>query len=144
MVKPRKIGKQVSRKAKRAKQELVAPDGVDAPDEDVPGPSTNPATNLMLADVAVRAGSYIVRDVVEKGFLRGRYGKQTAKEIVQNKTLGSQIIGFGLAKLATRNLPGALLVGGGVAVKALYDRAQSRKAAKRKGDRELLDLADKD
>ena len=42
--------------------------------------------------------------------LRGRYGKDTAREIVQNKTLGQTLVSFGLAKLATKNLPGALLV----------------------------------
>ncbi len=41
---------------------------------------------------------------------------------------GSGLIGFGLgmmaARIATRSLPGALLVGGAMVAKALYDRAQ--------------------
>ena len=79
--------------------------------EQMPGPTENPATNLRMGDVAIRAGSYIARRSLEKGMLRGRYGKDTAREIVQNKTLGQTLVSFGLAKLATKNLPGALLVG---------------------------------
>ena len=68
--------------------------------EQMPGPTENPATNLMMVDVAIRAGSYIARRSIEKGMLRGRYGKDTAREIVQNKTLGQTLVSFGLAKLA--------------------------------------------
>ena len=41
---------------------------------------------------------------------------------------GSGLIGFGLgvmaARIATRSIPGAVLVGGALVAKALYDRAQ--------------------
>ena len=45
--------------------------------------------------------------------LRGRYGKETAREIVQNKTLGQTLVSFGLAKLATATCPARCIVGGG-------------------------------
>lgn len=109
--------------------------------EQMPGPTENPATNLMMVDVAIRAGSYIARRSLEKGMLRGRYGKDTAREIVQNKTLGQTLVSFGLAKLATKNLPGALLVGGGAVVKSLYDRRRSRLGQRREGDRDLIEQA---
>ena len=112
--------------------------------EGMPGPTHNPATNLMVADVAIRAGSYIARRAVEKGLLRGRYGKETAREIVRNKTLGQTLVSFGLAKLATRNLPGALIVGGAALAKTLYDRRRSRSAQRREGDRELIEQAHRD
>ena len=51
---------------------------------------------------------------------------------------------FGLAKLATRNLPGALIVGGGALAKTLYDRRRSRSAQRREGDRELIEQAHRD
>ena len=95
----------------------------------------------MMVDVAIRAGSYIARRSLEKGMLRGRYGKDVAREIVQNKTLGQTLVSFGLAKLATKNLPGALLVGGGAVVKSLYDRRRSRLAQRREGDRDLIEQA---
>lgn len=107
----------------------------------VPGPSDNPATNLMMADVAIRAGSYIVRRSIEKGFLRGRYGKETAKDIVRNKTLGQTLVSFALARVATRNVPGAILVGGGALLKTLHDRRKSKRHNKHEGDRELIKQA---
>ncbi|MBO9509999.1 hypothetical protein [Erythrobacter sp. A6_0] len=107
----------------------------------MPGPTDNPATNLMMADVVIRAGSYVARRAIEKGILRGRYGKDVAKNIVQNKTLGQSLVSFGLAKLATKNLPGAMIVGGGALVKTLYDRRKSRGGQRREGDRELIEQA---
>lgn len=106
----------------------------------VPGPSENPATNIIMADVAMRAGSYVLRSAVEKGFLRGRYGKDTASQIVSNKSLKKSLASFALAKLATRSLPGAVIVGGGMVAKTLFDRGRSRRA-QRAGDRELLEQA---
>lgn len=45
---------------------------------------------------------------------------------------GSGLIGFGLgvmaARIATRSIPGAVLVGGALVAKALYDRAQDEVA----------------
>lgn len=45
---------------------------------------------------------------------------------------GSGLIGFGLgmmaARIATRSLPGALLVGGAMVAKALYDRSKEEEA----------------
>ncbi|WP_369026042.1 hypothetical protein [Qipengyuania sp. RANM35] len=107
----------------------------------VPGPTENPLTNLMLADVAIRAGSYIVRRTVEKGFLRGRYGKEAARDIIQNKTLGQTVVSFGLARLATRNLPGAIIVGGGALAKTLYDRRKSKRKQQAEGDAQLIEQA---
>ncbi|WP_240782032.1 hypothetical protein [Qipengyuania sediminis] len=109
--------------------------------EGIPGPSPNPATNFMLADVAIRAGSYLARRGVEKGLLAGRYGKDTAKDIVINKTLGQSLISFALARLATRSVPGALVVGGGALAKSLLDRRKNRLSAKAEGDAKLLDQA---
>ena len=107
---------------------------------EVPGPTPNPATNLIMADVAMRAGSYVLRSAVEKGFLRGRYGADTASQIVENKSLGKTLASFALAKLATRSLPGAIIVGGGMAAKTLYDRSRSRRA-RGEGDKELIEQA---
>ena len=34
--------------------------------DDVPGPSENPMTNFLLADLMIRAGSYVARDAIER------------------------------------------------------------------------------
>lgn len=108
---------------------------------EVPGPTDNPATNLILADIAIRAGTYLARRGVEKGLLAGRYGKETAHDIVKNRSLKQSLASFILASVATRSLPGAVLVGGGALAKTLLDRRKSRRRAKLEGDRKLLEQA---
>lgn len=108
----------------------------------VPGPSENPATNLLLADVVMRMGSYVLRSGVEKAFLKGRYGKDAAKSIVDNRTLGRSLVSVALAKFATRSVPGMALVGTGILGKLLYDHSKTRRANLAKGDADLLEQAD--
>ena len=110
---------------------------------EVPGPSSNPATNLIIQDIAMRAGGRLMRHAVEKGLLRGRYGGTGAKAIVENRSLLHTLLSGVLARAATRSLPGAALVGGGLVVKTLYDRRQRKKAAKKAGDRSLARMAKK-
>ena len=129
------VARRPSRKASR-----ILPKKSDG----IPGPSENPATNFILADIAIRAGTYLARRGVEKGLLANRYGKDTAKKIVQNKTLGQTLISFALARLATRSVPGAIVVGGGALAKTLLDRRKSRRRAEAEGDRQLIEQADGD
>ena len=109
--------------------------------EGIPGPSDNPATNFFIADLAIRAGSYLARRGVEKGLLANRYGKDTAHSIVENKSIKQTLFSAALARVATRSVPGAILVGGGAVAKTLLDRRKSRLSAKAEGDRKLLDQA---
>ncbi len=109
----------------------------------VPGPSSDPETNLIMADVAMRAGTTILRSAVEKGFLKGRYGSETASEIVSNRSVKKTLTSFALAKLATRSLPGAVLVSGGMLAKTLFDKGRARRARLR-GDRRLREQAKND
>ena len=133
------MGKHVSRYGAKAVDKLRK--ATPKKRADVPGPSEDPATNIMLADVTIRAGSYILRRSVEKGFLRGRYGRDTARDIIRNKSLGTSLMSFALARIATRSLPGAVLVGGGALAKTLYDRRKGKRKAERDGDRKLLEQA---
>ena len=110
---------------------------------EVVGPSTNPATNLIIQDIAMRAGGRLVRHTLEKGLLRGRYGGAGAKAIVENRSLVHTFVSGMLARYATRSLPGAVLIGGGLVAKTLFDRSQSKRAAKRKGDKTLGKMAKK-
>ena len=103
----------------------------------VPGPSPNPATNLLIHDVVMRTGGRLIRHTVEKGVLAGRYGGKDAKKIIENRGIGQALVGTLIARLATRSLPGAVVVGGGLIVKTLYDRSRSKKAARGSGDRML-------
>ena len=109
---------------------------------EIPGPSSNPASNIVMADVVMRMGSYLLRRSVERGFLKGRYGKRTARDILKNRTMGQTLASVAIARLATSSLPGAAVVSGGMAAKVLLDRSRARRAAKAEGDQDLLDTAD--
>ena len=108
----------------------------------VPGPSTNPATNLIIADVGMRAASILFRKTMEKGLLRARFDREKAREIVQGKTTGHTLASYFIAKAATRSVPGFLLVTGGLLGKAIIDRGLRRGEAEARGDRTLNKVAE--
>ena len=112
--------------------------------ENVPGPTENPATNLLLADVVMRMGSYVLRGGVEKAFLKKRFDDQTARDIKNNRSIMRTLGSIVVAKFATRSVPGAAIVGTGILGKVLYDRSKSRRHSKREGDVQLLEQADRD
>jgi len=101
---------------------------MESPGGTVPGPSPDPASNLIMADIAIRAGTYILRDVVEKSMLKGRYSPNVAKKILNNRSKGQNLAAFAAAKVATRSVPGAAVVGSGILLKALFDLSQKRRA----------------
>lgn len=105
-----------------------------------PGPSPDPSTNLILADILIRAGIYIVRRGVERSLLKGRYGKETAKDIIANRKTSQNLAAFAAARLATRSVPGAAIVGTGIGLKMLLDLSNKRRA-RLKGERELAKQA---
>ena len=96
---------------------------------DTNGPSPNPMTNLVIADIALRGGGQLLRHAVERTLLGAKYSPQKAKDIVKGRTMAQTLIGTALARVATRSVPGAILVGGGMLAKTLYDRSRARKAA---------------
>lgn len=111
---------------------------------DVPGPTDNPATNLLLADVVMRMGSRLLRGGVERAFLKGRYGKETAASIVGGRSWTRSLGAVAIARFATRSVPGALIVGTGLLGKLLYEQSKSRRAARADGDATLLEAAAED
>jgi len=110
---------------------------VNGPSNEIAGPSTNPSTNLIINDIMLRSVGRLARQTVEKGILRRRYDPAKAKAIVENRSLLHTLAAYGVTKLATRSLPGALVVGGGLLAKTLFDRSQSRRSSRRAGEKAL-------
>ena len=110
----------------------------------VAGPSPNPMTNALIHDIALRSVGRLARLTVEKGLLQRRYGPDFAKRAIENRSTLHALAAYGVTKVATRSVPGALLVGGSVLAKTLFDRSQSRRKARRKGDRMIERMADQD
>ncbi|MEC9065919.1 MAG: hypothetical protein VX569_01400 [Pseudomonadota bacterium] len=122
----------------------AAGDRMNPGNREVAGPSPNPATNLLIHDVLLRSGGRLLRLGLEKGLLSNRYGGSQAKQMVENRTMVQTLATFAIARLATRSIPGAIVVGGGLVAKTLLDRRQSRRGARRKGDRALREQAKED
>ncbi|MGZ3171545.1 MAG: hypothetical protein ACXWJC_00490 [Croceibacterium sp.] len=108
----------------------------------VPGPSPNPATNVLIAEILVRSGGRLARRALEKGLLKARFEREQAVAIIEGRGLAHTLISTTVARVATRSVPGALLVGGGLLAKTLYDRSISRRKARRRGRKALEDQAD--
>ena len=100
---------------------------IEAQSERMPGPSTNPATNLLIADLVVRGVTRMTRQTLHKSVLRTGYSREKARKLANDHTILSTLALYGLSKLATRSVPGAMLVGGGLLAKTLYDRGKSRR-----------------
>lgn len=133
----------------RASDKIAKPVGEASQDrrphlEGMPGPSTNPATNMLIADIALRSAGRIVRNSMQKGMLRAGFDRDQAREIVNSRTMLSSLILYGASKVATRSIPGALLVGGGLLAKTLYDRGLSKREARRQGIEQIDTMTEED
>ncbi|WP_234024866.1 hypothetical protein [Tsuneonella amylolytica] len=133
--KTKKLGARISSKGSRAVDRAITK--ASGNDTGVPGPSPNPATNLIIHDVLLRAGGRLMRTTLEKGLLANRYGKHSAQKMVDNRSVKQALAGYAVSRFATRSVPGAILVSGGLLAKTLFDRSQSRRSAKRAGDKAL-------
>ena len=109
------------------------------------GISPNPATNMFIADIAMRGVSQIVRNTLHKSVLQNAYGPDKAKRIVENKSLLRSLTLLAASRVATRSVPGAALVGGSLIAKALLERSQAKRkgarATRRKGEETLEKMA---
>ena len=101
------------------------------------GPSSNPMTNLIIADLALRGGGQLLRHAVERTLLGAKFSPAKAKNIVAGRTMFQTLLGTAVARIATRSVPGAILVGGGLLAKSLLDRREDKRTARAKGQREI-------
>jgi len=107
----------------------------------VPGPSPNSATNVLIAEILVRSAGRLARRAMEKGLLKARFEGEQAVAIVEGRGLTHALVSTTVSRVATRSVPGALLVGGGLLAKTIYDRTISRREARRRGRKQLAEQA---
>lgn len=135
-----KIGKKAESARDAAKGKAV----------DAANPSPNPMTNMILADIALRSGGALLRRAVETGLLgaalgaasKGKGKKAAAGKVIKGRSMAQTLVGTAVARIATRSVPGAIVVGGGLLAKTLYDRRKGKQAAK-DGTKALKDQASK-
>ncbi len=114
------------------KRRSAAPEKVEAGSDAngaTTGPTPNPMSNMVLADIALRGGGALLKRAVETGILGQATGAAKAKRVIKGRSMTQTLVGTALARIATRSVPGAIIVGGGMLAKTLYDRRKGRKAA---------------
>jgi hypothetical protein len=84
----------------------------------------------LIARLARHGGDKLLDQAVDKLFpdAPAAEGGKAAR-----RTLTRTIAGAALIRVATRSVPGAIIVGGGILAKTLYDRRRARKAPAGKG-----------
>lgn len=102
----------------------------------LPLPSPVAGTNLVIADIVLRAAGGLLRDQMEKGLLRGNYDKTKVDKLIHGRGLASSVALWGASHLARRSPLGLAVVVGGLAAKVFYDRGK-RLEANRKAQASL-------
>ncbi len=128
------MARRIMGKAK-AKTTNTKSDGIE-------GTSPNPMTNLILTDLLLRGGGQLLRHAVETALLASKYDKTKAKKIIKGRSLTQTIVSTAVARIATRSVPGAIVVGGASLAKLLYDRRRGR-VARLEGQRDVAKQAAK-
>lgn len=97
----------------------------------IPAPSANPVTNLIITDIVLRATSRLMRRSVERVFIGAKHSPREARAVLSSGTFAKSLASSAIARFATRSPPGAMLVGGALIAKVLYDRAQDKRTRRR-------------
>lgn len=92
--------------------------------------------SLLVSEIVLRSLGLVTRQTIEKAVARRRFDPAKAKAIVENRSILHTAAAYGVTKLATRSVPGALLVGSGLLAKTLYDRSNAKRKS-RKGSKKL-------
>lgn len=107
-------------------RELVRSDTDATENTRLPVPSTNPATNLVIADIIIRAVSTMVRNKVERRVASASFDDdERARQFVDGRTIVTSMALYGASKLATRSPLGLGIVATALVGKTLYDRGKT-------------------
>ncbi|AKM09830.1 hypothetical protein [Croceicoccus naphthovorans] len=107
------------------------------PKRRIPGLSPNPMTNLIVTDIALRGAGRLARHFTEKALLRTRYSKDDAEKVVEGRSMAQTLAAVAVARIATRSLPGAAIVGSGILAKSLWDRSRGKRTARSEGRKQM-------
>ncbi len=121
----------------------AAKDALETATDQAPSPSPNSMTNLIIADFALRSGGQLLRHAVERTLLGAKYSKNDAKNLVKGRSMAQTLVGTAIARIATRSVPGALVIGGGLLAKTLYDRRKGKATARAEGRKAIAKQAEK-
>ncbi|MFM7350106.1 MAG: hypothetical protein ACKO01_11580 [Erythrobacter sp.] len=97
----------------------------DKPRAKLPLPSQEPSTNILIADIVLRAAGGLLRDRLEKGLVtRNHDDDPKAKRMIEKRGITTSAMMWGASRLARRSPIGLAVVAGGLAAKVFYDRGK--------------------
>ena len=127
-------------KGKRGKAAAAPPTDAAAANKPAPtGPAGLPlpspvaGTNLVIADIVLRAAGGMLRNRMERGLLAKSYDKAKADKLVDGRGLATSVALWGASHLARRSPIGLAVVAGGLAAKVFYDRGKRLEAKRKAG-----------
>ena len=107
------------------------------PAADSPPDPVGPVTRAILAGVAMRTGSSLLKRSVDRGILGAApeafkaaakaAGAKAAKAAKPKRSLGARLLTAAATRIATRSVPGAIIVGGALLAKTLHEHRKNRK-----------------
>ncbi len=108
-------------------KDTSAPATTDAEAVAKPGPklpSPVASTNLVIADIVLRAAGGLLREQMERGLLTRHYDKRKADKLVDKRGIAASAVLWGASRLARRSPIGLAVIAGGLAAKVFYDRGK--------------------
>jgi hypothetical protein len=84
----------------------------------------------LMAEIVMGIGSSLLLGFVEKRILKTRQDEDAAQPLPNQRTKTQAVAGAAATRVATRSVPGAALVGGGLLLGSLYKRGRVRKKAR--------------
>ncbi len=125
------------------KEKKAAKDALETTAEQAPGPGPDPVTKQVIADLALRGGGQLLRRAVERALLGSKHSGKAADNPAKGRTMTQALVGTALVRIATRSVPGALVVGGGLLAKTLYDRRRGKAATRAAGSKAIAKQTEK-
>ena len=125
----RRVGKPAEAEAAAESKAPIGPDPI------------SPVTRTILAGIALRAGSTLLKRGVDRGILGAapevlksaakaagaKVADAAAKSPEHKRGIGTRLLTAAATRIATRSVPGAIVVGGALLAKTLHDRRKNRK-----------------
>lgn len=99
----------------------------------LPLPSSSAGTNLVIADIVLRAAGGLLRDRLEKGLVVKSHGQAKADKLVDGRGAMTTLALWSASHLARRSPLGLAVVAGGLAAKVFYDRGRRLDKKRRAG-----------
>lgn len=109
----------------------------------LPLPSPVAGTNLVIADIVLRAAGSMLRERMERGLLVKGYDEAKAARLLGGRGPATSLALWGASRLARRSPLGLAVVAGGLAAKVFYDRGK-RLEARRRARKPVVPASDTD